>query len=122
MKIIACYSNKGGVGKTTVATNLAIYLRALYEDLPMLVVALDDQSAVANLSVDREACIRHLVKDQRVDVDIDTGVYGFELFEGQGRVRNEPAVGRIIIDRPELLGIIGADRIAGQVFDHRMLR
>jgi cellulose biosynthesis protein BcsQ len=39
-------SNKGGVGKTTVAANLAIYLRALREDLPVLLVPLDDQDVV----------------------------------------------------------------------------
>ena len=36
--VIAVCSNKGGVGKTTVATNLAIYLRALHEDLPVLLL------------------------------------------------------------------------------------
>jgi cellulose biosynthesis protein BcsQ len=39
-------SNKGGVGKTTVAANLAIYLRALREDLPVLLVSLDDQDVI----------------------------------------------------------------------------
>jgi cellulose biosynthesis protein BcsQ len=40
---VALSSNKGGVGKTTLATNLAIYLRALREDQPVAVIGLDDQ-------------------------------------------------------------------------------
>jgi cellulose biosynthesis protein BcsQ len=41
--VLAVSSNKGGVGKTTVASNLAIFVRALREDLPVLIVGLDDQ-------------------------------------------------------------------------------
>jgi cellulose biosynthesis protein BcsQ len=37
------------VGKTTVATNLAIYLRALHEELPVALVTLDDQSIVERM-------------------------------------------------------------------------
>jgi cellulose biosynthesis protein BcsQ len=44
--VLSVASNKGGVGKTTVATNLAIYLRALHEELPVLLVGLDDQSVI----------------------------------------------------------------------------
>jgi len=46
VQIVTVTSNKGGVGKTTLATNLAVYLRALDEDLPILVFSLDDQPAI----------------------------------------------------------------------------
>lgn len=42
-RVVTVTSNKGGVGKTTIASNLAVYLRALSEDLPILVIGLDDQ-------------------------------------------------------------------------------
>src|SRR5512145_791474 len=44
--VVAVSSNKGGVGKTTLAANLAVYARALREDLPVLVVGLDDQRSL----------------------------------------------------------------------------
>ncbi|MGA7828497.1 MAG: ParA family protein [Geobacteraceae bacterium] len=44
--VITISSEKGGVGKTTLATNLAIYLKALREDLPVSVVSLDNHFTV----------------------------------------------------------------------------
>lgn len=46
LQVVSVVSNKGGVGKTTVATNLAIFIRAIAEDLPILLIGLDDQTIV----------------------------------------------------------------------------
>ncbi len=45
-RVLTVTSNKGGVGKTTVATNLAVYLRALREDLPILILGFDEQPTI----------------------------------------------------------------------------
>jgi cellulose biosynthesis protein BcsQ len=42
-QVLTVASNKGGVGKTTIATNLAVYFRALREDLPILLLGFDEQ-------------------------------------------------------------------------------
>lgn len=44
--VITISSEKGGVGKTTLATNLAIYLKALREDLPVALFSFDNHFSV----------------------------------------------------------------------------
>lgn len=48
-RVVSVVNNKGGIGKSTIAANLAVYLRALHEDLPILVLSLDDQSPVERM-------------------------------------------------------------------------
>lgn len=44
--IITVASEKGGVGKTTIATNLAVYLRALNDKVPITVFSFDNHFSV----------------------------------------------------------------------------
>jgi chromosome partitioning protein len=82
--VIAVASNKGGVGKTTVATNLAIYLRALHEDLPVLVVGLDDQAVLDRMfrvhpPVVGEGNLKHGFAERSLDRVIQLGQYGIHF-------------------------------------------
>src|SRR5262249_27170163 len=45
-RVLTVTSNKGGVGETTVATNLSVYFRALREDVPVLLLGLDDHRLI----------------------------------------------------------------------------
>ncbi len=42
-QVLTVTNNKGGIGKTTIATNLAVYVRGLREYLPILCMGFDDQ-------------------------------------------------------------------------------
>jgi chromosome partitioning protein len=79
--VIAVSSNKGGVGKTTVAANLAIYLRALIEDLPVLLVGLDDQKTLDRMFSLRplqpgEGNLKHGWAERSLNRVIQLGEYG----------------------------------------------
>lgn len=82
--VLAVASNKGGVGKTTVATNLAIYLRALHEDLPVLLVGLDDQSIIDRMfrigaRAKQEGNLKHGFAERCLDRVIRVGQYGIHF-------------------------------------------
>ncbi len=86
--MLAVISNKGGVGKTTVATNLAIFLRALDEDLPILVLSTDDQRVVDRMFGVTDAKPGRDLADGwargRLDGVIQTGQYGVDWVPSTG--------------------------------------
>jgi len=47
--VITVASEKGGVGKTTIATNLAVFIKALREDLPVTIASFDNHFSVDNM-------------------------------------------------------------------------
>ena len=79
-RVLTVTNNKGGVGKSTLAANLAVYFRALREDLPVLLIALDDQPLPDRMfALDAEpprATIADALRRGRGDPAIRVGQYG----------------------------------------------
>lgn len=112
--------NKGGVGKTTVATNLAIYLRALREDLPVAVVSLDDQRTVDRMFALRppqpgEGNLKHGWAERSLDRVLQLGQYGIHFVPSPPDVTllkaraEDPAILRRILERTTWEGLFVLD-------------
>ncbi len=81
--VITVSSEKGGVGKTTLATNLAVYLKALCEDLPVTLLSFDNHFTVDRmfrLSADQtESHVGHLFSEENILALIRQGEYGVQI-------------------------------------------
>jgi cellulose biosynthesis protein BcsQ len=118
--VIVVSSNKGGVGKTTLAANLAIYVRALLEDLPVLAVGLDDQEVLdrmfaLGLHKAGERNLKHGWAQRSLEGVIQLGEYGVHFVPSppdvsllKGRAEN-PLTLRRILERTAWRGIIVID-------------
>lgn len=81
--VITISSEKGGVGKTTLATNLAVYLKALSEDLPVTLLSFDNHFTVDRmfrLSADQtEYHVGHLFRKTPPHELIRQGEYSVQI-------------------------------------------
>jgi cellulose biosynthesis protein BcsQ len=80
--VITVSSEKGGVGKTTLATNLAIFLKALHEDLPVTILSFDNHFTVDKMFAIPGQTLHGDVADLLRDVPaaqlLHTGQYGVD--------------------------------------------
>lgn len=84
--VVTIASEKGGVGKTTLATNLAVYLKALCEDLPVTIVSFDNHFSVDNMFAigpRRGASVAGLLCDEDPADLVHLGEYGVQYLASE---------------------------------------
>jgi cellulose biosynthesis protein BcsQ len=134
LRVISVASNKGGVGKTTLASNLAVYLRALREDLPILVLGLDDQDLIERMfalghSAPAAPTVLDALRDRDLRAAIRLGQYGVHYVRPSPTISNlesglrDPFVlrellaktgrdGLVVVDTKSDLGILTQNALA----------
>ncbi len=142
--VITIASEKGGVGKTTLATNLAIYLKGLAEDLPVTLFSFDNHFTVDQMFALSKKPVSNHVGQLFTESDpaelVSAGQYGVQfipscrqLFERQNHLQGvnhlaetlsrSTLQGLVIIDTSPILDIYtrnalyAADRVIVPIKD-----
>ncbi len=101
--VITISSEKGGVGKTTLATNLAIYLKALNEELPVTLFSFDNHFSVDRMFRIGKKQSPHdvsgLFTGQRPEELLEIGEYGVQFIPSNRRLEDLPEVRDAGFDR-----------------------
>lgn len=88
--VVTISSEKGGVGKTTVATNLAIYLKALDEELPVTLLSFDNHFTVDRMfrigRGTQQGDVFDLLQGVPAEELAQTGEYGVQFIPSSRRL------------------------------------
>jgi cellulose biosynthesis protein BcsQ len=117
--IVTISSEKGGVGKTTLATNLAIYLKALHEDLPVTLLSFDNHFSVDQMfRINRRPTkgdVSGLFSGSNPDDLIETGEYGVQFIPSSNQLNlmrrelDDPTILAKALAKSSLGGIVIID-------------
>jgi Flp pilus assembly CpaE family ATPase len=105
-RVVTVTGTKGGVGRTTVANNLAVYLRTLREDMPTLVLGLDDK-----LMADRMFAYHARTPEETVARAWRTGSFAAAIRPGQHGVHYVPSSSDIAELKREITDPYDLDRV-----------
>ncbi|MDZ4185380.1 MAG: ParA family protein [Desulfuromonadales bacterium] len=113
--VVTIASEKGGVGKTTLATNLAVYLKALHEDLPVTIVSFDNHFSVDNMFAigpRRGASMAGLLRNEDPAELVHLGEYGVQYLASERHLSppdDDPLRLRNLLEQSTLGGILIID-------------
>jgi cellulose biosynthesis protein BcsQ len=108
--VITVASEKGGVGKTTIATNLAVYLKALHEDLPVTIASFDNHFSVDHmfaLGPRPPAGMSELLGGVPAPDLVSLGQYGVQYIASARRLSPPAAAPKSLRPRLDALGLDG---------------
>ena len=111
--VVTISSEKGGVGKTTLATNLAIYLKAINEDLPVTLFSFDNHFSVGRSPL--QGNVLQKLTEETIGENLTLGEYGVQfipssedLWNIRDQVSNPGRLARILA-ASDLSGIVIID-------------